>query len=75
MFGIGSFRTQTCSGMPRCSFLCLGAFVPLVLGMEGTIGQLGAVEPVRARSVLFDFLWGSPGHLDTLDPKPDDPPE
>ena len=29
----------------------------------------------RAKSVLFVFLWGSPSHLDTCDPKPDAPME
>lgn len=75
MFEIGSFRAQTCSGMSRRSFLRVGAFVPLALGMDGTIGQLRASEPVQARSVLFIFLWGAPSHLDTLDPKPDAPAE
>ena len=34
-----------------------------------------ATENVRAKSVVFVFLWGGPSHLDTFDPKPDAPLE
>src|SRR5438034_9683752 len=73
MFDIGSFTARTCGGMSRRSFLRAGAFVPLALGAHATIGALEITQPVRAKSVLFVFLWGAPSHLDTFDPKPDAP--
>src|SRR4051794_5591790 len=73
MLDIGSFRARTCRGLSRRSFLRLAATVPLALGTEGVAGRLQAARPVRARSVLFVFLWGAPSHLDTIDPKPDAP--
>ena len=75
MFDIGSFSAQTCSGLSRRSFLRIGAFVPLAFGAHGTIGALEITQPVRAKSVLFVFLWGAPSHLDMLDPKPEAPAE
>ncbi|MFO0919625.1 MAG: DUF1501 domain-containing protein [Planctomycetaceae bacterium] len=38
-------------------------------------GIARAAAPIRAKSVLFVFLWGAPSHLDTCDPKPDAPLE
>src|SRR6478609_3847193 len=74
MLEIGSFRTRTCGGPSRRSFLHLAASVPLALG-QAAVGRAPAAPPARARSVLFVFLWGAPSHLDTCDPKPDAPAE
>ena len=78
MLNIGSFRTRTCSGISRRSFLQLSSAVPLGLGMsqlgEAAIQDRNGTSP-RAKSVLFVFLWGAPSHLDTCDPKPDAPAE
>lgn len=73
MIGIGSFRAQTCDGVGRRSFLQLAGALPLALGATGNAGR--AAAPVRAKSVLFVFLWGAPSHLDTCDPKPNAPLE
>ena len=71
MLNIGSFRTQTCGGLSRRSFLQLAGSVPLAMGLGGT----AFASAPRAKSVLFVFLWGAPSHLDTCDPKPDAPAE
>src|SRR4051812_21951946 len=75
MLDIGSFRARTCRTLSRRSFLRLAASVPLALGAPGPGARLQGAQPVRARSVLFVFLWGAPSHLDTIDPKPDAPVE
>jgi uncharacterized protein (DUF1501 family) len=72
MLNIGSFRTACCHGMSRRSFLRVGASTALALGLPGTAP---AFVPVRAKSVIFVFLWGAPSHLDTFDPKPNAPLE
>jgi hypothetical protein len=70
MIDIGSFRTSTCHGIGRRPFLKLAASAAACLGLPAvTAGS----APVRAKSVLFVFLWGAPSHLDTCDPKPDAP--
>ena len=71
MLNIGSFKTQTCGGLSRRSFLQLAGSVPLAMGLGGT----AFASAPRAKSVLFVFLWGAPSHLDTCDPKPDAPAE
>ena len=78
MLNIGNFKTQTCNGIGRRSFLQMSGAIPLGLGLsnygyadENTVSSLAA----RAKSVLFVFLWGAPSHLDTCDPKPDAPSE
>ena len=73
MLDVGSFRAGTCSGFSRRSFLHLAGSVPLALGLPGGLAR--AAQPVKARSVIFVFLWGAPSHLDTCDPKPDAPAE
>ena len=75
MFDIGSFKARTCSGITRRSFLRIGASVPLAMGLAGRTGIVTASERVRAKSVVFVFLWGGPSHLDMCDPKPDAPAE
>lgn len=71
MLNIGSFRTQTCKGLSRRSFLQLAGSVPVAMGL----GNTALASASRAKSVLFVFLWGAPSHLDTCDPKPDAPAE
>lgn len=73
MLNVGSFRSQTCCGFSRRSFLRLAGSVPLALGLPA--GLASTSPPARARSVIFVFLWGAPSHLDTCDPKPDAPAE
>lgn len=73
MLDVGGFPARTCSGFNRRSFLQLASSLPLALGLPGRIAQ--GSQPVRAKSVLFVFLWGAPSHLDTCDPKPDAPSE
>ena len=73
MLDVGSFRAGTCGGFSRRSFLRLAGSVPLALGLPGGVAR--ASQPVKARSVIFVFLWGAPSHLDTCDPKPDAPAE
>jgi hypothetical protein len=73
MLDVGTFSAQTCSGFSRRSFLRLAGSVPVALGLSG--GAARASQPVKAKSVIFVFLWGAPSHLDTCDPKPDAPAE
>lgn len=73
MLDVGSFRTRTCDGIGRRSFLQLAGSVPLALGLPH--GTARAMQASRAKSVIFVFLWGAPSHLDTCDPKPDAPSE
>ena len=76
MFDVGSIRAKTCAGESRRSFLKLGASVPIGLGLGiGAEDIAQAAEAVRAKTVLFVFLWGAPSHLDTCDPKPNAPAE
>ncbi len=73
MLNIGSFKTKTCSGIGRRSFLQMSGAIPFGLGMSG-LGMVTADEVdhvvARAKSIVFVFLWGAPSHLDTCDPKP-----
>lgn len=73
MLDIGEFRTRTCSGVTRRSFLRIGAFLPVALGLPGVQRAARAAETAKAKSVIFVFLWGAPSHLDTFDPKPNAP--
>jgi len=75
MINVGSFPAATCRGLGRRQFLKLAASVPLGLGLSAQAVAAEGASPVRARSVLFVFLWGAPSHLDTCDPKPDAPVE
>src|SRR4051812_37440174 len=74
MINIGSFPAATCRGVGRRQFLKLAGSVPLGLGLSAQT-RVAASAPMRAKSVLFVFLWGAPSHLDTCDPKPDAPLE
>lgn len=75
MFDIGKFRSRDCGGLSRRGFLTVGASLPLMGALPGLTGTLGAAEAVRAKSVIFVWLWGAPSHLDTFDPKPLSPAE
>lgn len=73
MFEIGSFQARVCQGLSRRAFLQAGALAPL--GLSLAAGRAPAYGEVRAKSVLFVWLWGAPSHLDTFDPKPNAQPE
>jgi hypothetical protein len=73
MLDIGAFQTRTCDGYSRRSFLQLASSLPLALALPA--GAARATQPIKAKSVIFVFLWGAPSHLDTCDPKPDAPAE
>jgi hypothetical protein len=73
MLDVGQFRTGTCGGVGRRSFLQLASSSLLAMGLPASVAR-AAQEP-RAKSVIFVFLWGAPSHLDTCDPKPDAPAE
>jgi len=76
---IGSFRARLCQGITRRSFLRWGTALPLATGAanrgrhSGFQASAGEYGEVRAKSVLFVWLWGAPSHLDTFDPKPKAP--
>jgi hypothetical protein len=75
MFDIGSFRAATCGGLSRRSFLKVGATLPAAFGMPGALEAAPGDADVRAKSVVFVWLWGAPSHIDTFDPKPKAPAE
>ena len=75
MIDVGSFRTATCRGIGRRHFLKLAASASAGLGLPLLPTTAVGAAPIRAKSVLFVFLWGAPSHLDTCDPKPDAPLE
>lgn len=75
MLNVGGFRAATCHGMGRRHFLQLGTSAAMGLGVSGLSNARDAIAPIRAKSVIFVFLWGAPSHLDTCDPKPDAPLE
>ena len=75
MLDIGDFRSQTCGGVTRRSFLKLGATMPPALGVLGFADRIQASPQARAKSVILVWLWGAPSHLDLCDPKPDAPIE
>jgi len=72
---LGTFRARTCDGLSRRSFLRLAPSLPAALGLGLSTSPAQAAKPIRAKSVVFVFLWGGPSHLDTFDPKPDAPAE
>ena len=72
MLDVGSFRTSSCGGVGRRAFLQLGTTVPAGL-MFGPSAISAVNRPVRAKSVIFVWLWGAPSHIDTFDPKPNAP--
>jgi hypothetical protein len=74
MIDIGSFRSRTCQGVSRRSFLRAGFTAPFALAADGQ-GTLRAAEAPKAKSILLVWLGGGPSHLDLFDPKPKAPAE
>src|SRR5215468_3842742 len=74
MIDIGSFRSRTCQGVSRRSFLNASIAAPFALRAIGQ-GSATAAEVPRARSILLVWLGGGPSHLDLFDPKPQAPVE
>src|SRR6059058_6232798 len=78
---LGSNRVF-CDGLTRRDLLHVGALAPLGLTLaDWSRATAGNPAPPAAggfgsakRCVLL-YLWGSPSQIDTLDPKPDAPPE
>lgn len=78
MLDVGRFAARSCQGVSRRSFLQLSASASLAFGlsqpaMNSVLAARPSAAPLRAKSVLFVWLWGAPSHLDTFDPKPDAP--
>lgn len=73
MFDVGSFRSGSCEGIGRRSFLQFGA--TLAGGAVLNSSPVLAAQAAKAKSVIFVWLWGAPSHIDTFDPKPDAPSE
>src|SRR5579862_1317428 len=74
MIEVGSFRSGSCQGVSRRTFLKAGFSVPLALGLPG-LSQAIAAGDSKAKSVLLVWLGGGPSHLDLCDPKPKAPAE
>jgi uncharacterized protein (DUF1501 family) len=75
MLDFGGFSAGTCNGVSRRAFLKTGASFAAALGISAAADLATAAAVVRAKSVVFVWLWGAPSHLDTFDPKPDAPSE
>ena len=71
MINVGQFRSRTCGGPSRRSFLKMGASLPLLMGRPDLCSGAQPDRGPRAKTVLLVWLWGAPSHLDTFDPKPD----
>ena len=75
MLSILSNATRTCDGVGRrellqaCGAGLLGMSLPKVLAAE----DVKTPQAVRAKSVLFVFLYGGPSQLETFDMKPEAP--
>ena len=75
MLDVGRFSAGTCGGVTRRAFLKSGASLATALGLSASADRAIAAATVRAKSVVFVWLWGAPSHLDTFDPKPMAPSE
>jgi uncharacterized protein DUF1501 len=75
MFDVGAFQAKTCGGVSRRAFLRVGAALPWTVGALTQTEIAHAAAAVRAKSIVFVWLWGAPSHIDTFDPKPDAPAE
>src|SRR5262245_8073580 len=70
-----------CDGLSRRDLLHVGALAPLGLSLPAwaaarTPGGADAGGGFgKAKRCLLLYLWGSPGQVDTFDPKPDAPEE
>lgn len=49
-----------------------GLSLPMVLRLRA---EASVASPARADSLVIVYLWGGLSHIDSLDPKPDAPPE
>ena len=70
MLEVGSFRSQSCDGISRRSFVKVGATLPWTLPALLHPASASASTNSKAKSVILLWLWGGPSHLDTFDPKP-----
>src|SRR5438105_8152417 len=77
MLHIGKVKVPTCGGPTRRSFLQAGAAGLVGLNLPDFLRMqaAGAVDDDKAsvKNCITLFLVGSPGHLDTFDPKPNAP--
>jgi len=74
MLALGTRPIRTCAGLSRRELLLastLAAPAWICQGTESIPAAEGSV--LKARSVIFLWLWGGPSHLDTFDPKPQAP--
>lgn len=73
MLHIQSRQQRLCSGPTRRDLLRVGAGL-LGIGLEPEVAEAEATaRGVRAKSVVFVFLFGGPSQLETFDLKPDAP--
>jgi uncharacterized protein (DUF1501 family) len=66
------------AGFSRRAVLRAGALAWLGLGLADVLGARATAAATvrrRVRGVILAFCPGAPSHLETLDPKPDAPPE
>lgn len=73
-----AFGTRVPSDIARRQFLGRGALAAGTLALGDFLrlrGQAPVGKPARAESCILIFLNGGMSHLDTFDPKPDQPPE
>lgn len=70
---LGGFPARDCSGLGRRAFLQAAAGAPLAALLGGKDLPASEYGAVRAKQVIFVWLWGAPSHLDTFDPKPHAP--
>lgn len=68
---IGQFLSRTCGGISRRGYLRASLAAPFALAGAPMLAAESKRDSVRAKSVIFVWLWGAPSHLDTFDPKPD----
>src|SRR5688572_20830806 len=66
---IGTRRNMLKAGLAGLAGLTL----PNLLHHRATAAEVG--KPIAARSVILLWMAGGPSQIDTLDPKPDRPPE
>ena len=75
MLHVGNFKSRTCAGLNRRSFLKLSTGLPLAFSAAGIPRLAQAADERKAKSVILLWLWGAPSHLDLVDPKPQAPTE
>jgi Protein of unknown function (DUF1501) len=81
MLRILGSNKRFCDGLTRRDLLHIGSLAPLGLSLADWSAARAASSDVptsgfgKAKRALLLYLWGSPSQVDTLDPKPDAPPE